>query len=122
IQLGLSGEPFERPLTHDLLVDVVTEFGGAVVGVRIDDLADGTFYAKLDIVRYVEGESEKFVFDARPSGAVAVAVRADCGITVSDDILDAAGRPPSEVEFDPDEEPSGERHLDDPDEGDWGFR
>ena len=48
IQLALSGEPFERPLTHDLLVEMVTEFGGAVDGVRIDDLADGTFYAKID--------------------------------------------------------------------------
>ncbi|MFC4356474.1 bifunctional nuclease family protein [Halobium salinum] len=126
IQLGLSGEPFERPLTHDLLVDVVTEFGGAIDGVRIDDLSEGTFFAKLDIVRYVEGESEKFVFDARPSDAVAVAVRADCGITVSDTVLDAAGRPPSEVDFDPEDGGQGGPggpHLDDPDEGDWsGFR
>jgi bifunctional DNase/RNase len=121
IQLGLSGEPFERPLTHDLLVDVVTEFGGAIDGVRIDDLADGTFYAKLDLVRYDDGESEKYVFDARPSDAVAVAVRADCGVTVSDEVLDAAGRPPSEVDFDPDEEET-EGTVDDPDEGDWRHR
>jgi bifunctional DNase/RNase len=121
IQLGLSGEPFERPLTHDLLVDVLTEFGGAVDGVRIDDLSEGTFFAKLDIVRYDEGEAEKFVFDARPSDAVAVAVRSDCAITISDTVLDAAGRPPSDLDFDPEESPSG-RHVDDPDEGDWRFR
>ncbi len=99
IQLGLTGEPFERPLTHDLLVDIVTEFGGAVDGVRIDDLSDGTFYAKLDAERYEDGRPQKYVFDARPSDAIAVAVRADCRITVSDEVLDAAGRPPSAVDL-----------------------
>jgi len=56
IQLALSGEPFERPLTHDLLVEMVTEFSGAIDGVRIDDLADGTFYAKIDAELYDDGE------------------------------------------------------------------
>ena len=98
IQLALSGEPFERPLTHDLLVEMVTEFGGAIDGVRIDDLADGTFYAKIDAERYEDGESRKFVFDARPSDAVALAVRVDCQIRVSDEVLDAAGRAPEEFE------------------------
>jgi bifunctional DNase/RNase len=100
IQLGLSGEPFERPLTHDLLVEMLTEFGGAVDGVRIDDLADGTFYAKIDVERYESGQRRKFVFDARPSDAIALAVRADCPITVTDGVLDRAGRP--EDEFEPD--------------------
>src|SRR6056297_4351134 len=85
IRLALSGEPFERPLTHDLLVDMVTEFGGAVDSVRIDDLADGTFYAKIDTEQYDDGEPERFVFDARPSDAIALAVRVECPITVSDD-------------------------------------
>jgi hypothetical protein len=99
IQLGLSGEPFERPLTHDLLVEILTEFGGAIDGVRIDDLADNTFYAKVDAERYENGESRQFVFDARPSDAVALAVRVDCPILVSDEILDSAGRPPSAVDL-----------------------
>ncbi len=98
IQLALSGEPFERPLTHDLLVEMVTEFGGAIDGVRIDDLAEGTFYAKIDAERYEDGEARKFVFDARPSDAVALAVRVDCPILVSDEVLDAAGRAPEEFE------------------------
>ncbi len=99
IQLALSGEPFERPLTHDLLVEMVTEFGGAVDGVRIDDLADGTFYAKIDAERYNNGEPESFAFDARPSDAIALAVRVECPIEVSDGILDAAGRSPEEVDL-----------------------
>jgi len=51
----LEDEPFDRPLTHDLLVDILTEFGGAIDRVRIDDLADGTFYAKVDVERYDAG-------------------------------------------------------------------
>ncbi|UWG50449.1 Bifunctional nuclease, with DNase and RNase activity [Halalkaliarchaeum sp. AArc-CO] len=97
IRLALSGEPFERPLTHDLMVEMVTEFGGAVDGIRIDDLSDGTFYAKVDAQRYENGEPEPFVFDARPSDAIALAVRVDCTITVSDEIIDEAGRPPEEL-------------------------
>jgi hypothetical protein len=106
IQLALAGEPFERPLTHDLLVDVLTEFGGAFDGVRIDDLTEGTFYAKLDIERYEEGRAERFVFDCRPSDAVAIAVRSDCPIEISDEVLDMAGQPQSAMQLnDFDEEP-----------------
>lgn len=106
IQLALSGEPFERPLTHDLLVEMVTEFGGAIDGIRIDDLADGTFYAKIDAERYEDGEPRKFVFDARPSDAVALAVRVDCPIVVSDEVLDEAGQPPEHFDLgEPSDEP-----------------
>jgi hypothetical protein len=112
IRLAMEGEQFERPLTHDLLVDMVTEFGGAVDRVRIDDLSEGTFFAKVDAERYEDGEVERFVFDARPSDAIALAVRVDCPIEVSDDILDAAGRPPSAISF---EGSTGTDHEDD----DW---
>lgn len=104
IKLALAGEPFERPLTHDLLIQMITDFGGALDGVRIDDIADGTFYAKIDTERYDNGESRHHVFDARPSDAIALAVRAECQIEVSDDVLDYAGEPPSRFETASDEE------------------
>lgn len=104
IQLALSGEPFERPLTHDLLVDMITEFGGAIDSVRIDDLADGTFYAKVDAERYDNGEPQKYVFDARPSDAIALSVRVDCPIVISDSVLDKAGQPPSRFDVEDDED------------------
>lgn len=99
IQIGLSGESFERPLTHDLLVEMVNELGGAIDSVRIDALADNTFYAKIDAEQYEDGEAREFVLDARPSDAVALAVRVDCPIVVSDQILDTAGRPPSALDL-----------------------
>ncbi len=106
IGMTLEGEPFERPLTHDLLVDVLTEFGGAVDRVRIDDISEGTFYAKVDVERYDDGEAERFVFDARPSDALAVGVRVECPIVVADAVVDEAGQPAEAFGFDV--EPAGE--------------
>jgi len=99
IGMVLEGEPFDRPLSHDLLVEILTEFGGAIDRVRIDDLSDGTFYAKVDAERYEDGRPERFVFDARPSDALALAVRIDCPIVVTDEVIDEAGRPPESIRF-----------------------
>ncbi|WP_246987107.1 bifunctional nuclease family protein [Halorientalis marina] len=99
MQLAVEGEPFERPLTHDLFVEMIAEFGGAIDRVRVDDLADGTFYAKLDAEQYHGGERKDLVFDARPSDGVALALRVDCPILVSDEVLDEAGRSPEEFDI-----------------------
>lgn len=108
MQLAIEGVPFERPLTHDLLVEMLTDFGGAIDKVRIDDLNDGTFFAKIDAERYHDdGEREKFVFDARPSDAIAIALRVDCDVLVTDDVVAEAGRDPEEFESAPEEDLPG---------------
>lgn len=99
IQLALQDRPFERPLTHDLLVDMVTEFGGAIDRVRIDDLEGGTFFAKIDVDMYRDSDRFDLTFDARPSDGVAIALRADCPITIQDAVLDDAGRDPDELQL-----------------------
>jgi hypothetical protein len=99
MQHALDGTPFERPLTHDLFVDMVAEFGAAIDRIRIDDLADGTFYAKIDTEQYQDSERTDMVFDARPSDGIALALRVDCPILVSDEVLDAAGRDPDELGY-----------------------
>lgn len=98
MQLAIDGEPFERPLTHDLLVEMVAEFGGAIDRVRIDDLSDGTFYAKIDTEQYLEDRRKEMVFDARPSDGIAISLRVDCPLVVSDEVVDAAGRSPEEFD------------------------
>lgn len=100
IEGARQGIPAERPLTHGLLTEMVTDFGGTIDRVRIDDLADGTFYAKIDAEVYREGESEQLVFDARPSDGIALALRVDCPITITDDVIDEAGQPPDSVDPD----------------------
>jgi bifunctional DNase/RNase len=99
MQLALDGEPFDRPLTHDLFVQMVAEFGGAIDRVRIDDLADGTFYAKIDAEQYHGGERKQVVLDARPSDGIALGLRVECPILVSDEVLDEAGRSPEEFDI-----------------------
>ncbi|MFB6361332.1 MAG: bifunctional nuclease family protein [Halobacteriales archaeon] len=96
--------PPERPMTHDLLIEMFTEVGGAIDRVRIDDLADNTFYAKVDAELIRAGERQKHVFDARPSDGIALSVRVGCPIKITDDVLDRAARPPEEFFEDPDEE------------------
>lgn len=100
IQLALDGEDFERPLTHDLFLEMLTEFGGAVDRIRVDSLRDGTFMAKLDLEQYSEGERESKTFDLRPSDAIAIAIRADAPIYVEDEVLDAAGQAEETIQFD----------------------
>lgn len=109
IDHALRGEPFKRPLTHDLFVEMVAEFGGAVDRVRVDGLAEGTFLAKIDAEQYVDGERRPATFDARPSDAIAVALRVDCSVIVADDVLDRAGRPPEEFETREEPGPGPER-------------
>ena len=114
MQLAIEEVPFERPLTHDLLVEMINDFGGAFDRVRIDDLADGTFYAKVDAELYGDGDRQKFVFDARPSDAIAIALRVDCPILVGDEIVEEAGRDPEMFEVE--EGGRGPDVFDDPEE------
>ena len=99
MHLARRGESFERPLTHDLLVDIVAEFGGAIDRVRIDEISGGTFYAKVDAEQYHGGERKTVVFDARPSDAIALALRVECPIIISDDVIDAAGQPRDSIDL-----------------------
>jgi bifunctional DNase/RNase len=98
IRYALNGEPFDRPLTHDLLVDMVAEFGAAIDSVRIDDLAGGTFYAKINTEQYRDGERRERTFDARPSDGIAIALRVDCPIKLEDSVIEEAGKPSSSYE------------------------
>lgn len=76
-----------RPMTHDLLKNVIQSFNTYVKSIFINDLREGTFYAQVvyDFDGHVIEE------DARPSDAIALAVRFDAPIYVSGDVLDEAG-------------------------------
>lgn len=86
INHALDGEPFPRPLTHDLLVAAVQALGGSLAQVRIDRLVGDVFHATL-VLAGSQGELE---VDARPSDALALAVAHDLPILCAPDVLDAA--------------------------------
>ena len=99
-----------RPMTHDLLRNLFDAFGAEVSDVVIDDLREGTFFAK---VRYVYDDDEAQL-DARPSDAVALAVRSDAPIFVAASVLDEAGIPADDSDDDddtPGSGPSSERDV-----------
>jgi len=87
IALRLQGQEFPRPLTHDLLRTVIVELGGRVDRVEITALHDSTFYATL----YLEAPGRLWDVDARPSDAIALALRTDAPILVAEEVLDEAG-------------------------------
>ncbi len=92
-----------RPMTHDLLRSLFDTLGAEVTDVVIDDLREGTFFAK---VRYVHDEEEA-TLDARPSDAVALAVRTDAPLFVAASVLDEAGIPADDADIE-DDEPGAE--------------
>lgn len=87
ISMVLNEVSLPRPMTHDLLLSTIVTFGGKVSSVDIVDIEKGTFYANI----VVQKDGETILLDARPSDAVALAVRADCPVRVSQKVLDAAG-------------------------------
>lgn len=76
-----------RPLTHDLLRSMIERLGGRIVHIVVNDIANDTFFAR--IVLDVNGESVEV--DARPSDAMALAVRAGVPIYAEESVLDGAG-------------------------------
>jgi len=89
IATELENIVFPRPMTHDLLRNVIKEMGGAVESIRINDLRSNTFYA----IVHVRVNDAELLIDARPSDAIALALRTKVGIYVDDKVireLDAA--------------------------------
>ena len=76
-----------RPLTHDLLSVAITTLGGDVNHILLSDLENDTFYAKV----VLKANDETIQLDARPSDAIALAVRAKVPIFVEESVLDKAG-------------------------------
>jgi len=75
----------QRPMTHDLLRNFIVETGFRVTRVSIIDLRDNTFYALIELV---DEKGNISSFDARPSDAIALALRMDCAIFVEQKVLD----------------------------------
>jgi len=86
ISLPLEGSRPVRPLVHVLLPNVFDKLDATVDRVVIDDLWNGIYYAKI----YVERNGVEIELDARPSDAIAVAVRFDAPILVADGIFEAS--------------------------------
>jgi bifunctional DNase/RNase len=82
ISQGLEGKRMPRPMTHDLLKNTIEALGATVERVVIHDLREETFYARI----YLKTERGEIDLDARPSDAIALALRADAPIYISEEL------------------------------------
>lgn len=85
ISLALDGVEVSRPMTHDLLLAVIENLNETLTAVTITELQDGVFYA---ILQFTDHEP----VSARPSDAVALAVRTGVPIFVADEVMNEAGQ------------------------------
>ncbi|MER3495764.1 MAG: bifunctional nuclease family protein [Armatimonadota bacterium] len=86
ILLPLQEVKSDRPMTHDLLQTMIERLGARVVSVLIDDLWNDFYYAKIQLKQ----GKERFEVDSRPSDALALAVRFDVPIFVTERVFEIA--------------------------------
>ena len=111
IAYALQGVKAPRPMSHDLLGNVIIALGAQLFAAGITELRDNTFYANLRLLR----DHEEINVSARPSDAVALALRVGAPILVNDDLMAAEGKI-MELDLDDDEdedddEPANEADL-----------
>ena len=87
IASALQDIEFDRPMTHDLFKNVADEFQAHVTRIEVCDLKENTFYARI----YFESQEHTFDIDARPSDAIAIALRFGAPIYVDDKVVQNAG-------------------------------
>jgi len=90
ISRGLAAEDIGRPLTHDLMLDVIEELGGRVTRIVVSAVEEGTYLADLHIDT---PRAKDVVIDARPSDALALAARTNAPVEVDEDVFDDGRRP-----------------------------
>ncbi len=97
IALKINNKKSPRPLTHDLIKNILNVFEAELQKVLIYDMVNDVFYAEL----YIKKDDKVLIIDARTSDAVALAVRSDCPIFIKSEILDIVGvevEPPAQEE------------------------
>ncbi|HEY1368483.1 MAG TPA: bifunctional nuclease family protein [Gaiellaceae bacterium] len=98
ILMKLQSQAPPRPMTHDLLTDLLDQLGAQVVRIVVTELRENTFYAQIT----VQQDGSEIEVDSRPSDAIALAIRADAPIYAADRVIEE-----SAIEFEG-EEPNEE--------------
>ena len=101
IQLRLEGETFQRPLTHDLVDNIIEELGASIGKVHVHSLQDSTFFATI----FLSTPTGVLEIDARPSDAIALAVGGEIPIYVAHELFDELGLPEEDLRDLPEPDP-----------------
>lgn len=86
IALEMESVPTPRPMTHDLIKNILEETEATVLRIVVNDLKDNTFYAEI----YLSLNGNEVAIDSRPSDAIALALRVDAPIYVAKKVLEEA--------------------------------
>ena len=96
ILVKLQNTAHARPMTHDLLNDVVGQLDAEVISIAVTEMRENTYYARITLQR----NGSEIEVDSRPSDAIALAVRSDAPIFAADEVIDE-----SAIEFEGEEGP-----------------
>ncbi len=91
----LKDVAFDRPMTHDLFKNFLRQVQVSVVRVEICDIRDNTYYARI---HFASGQDKPFEMDARPSDAIALALRFEAPIFIDDQVIEKSKHDASEAE------------------------
>jgi bifunctional DNase/RNase len=94
ILMKLQSAATPRPMTHDLVTDMLDQLGAQVIRITVTELRENTFYAQIT----VQQDGSEVEIDSRPSDAIALAIRADAPIFAADEVIEE-----SAIEFEGDE-------------------
>ena len=93
ISLALNDVVLPRPMTHDLLLNMIHKLDAQVVAIHVTELTEGTYYANIEVE--VEGGIRRI--DSRPSDAIALALRAKAPILVAEAVIEQVVNEPKET-------------------------
>ncbi len=114
IALALEGTSVPRPLSHDLMASIIEVLGATVASVRIDEIRNNAFYAKI----VIEKDGKQTEIDARPSDSLALALRTKAPIFVEDriimeeSVIEKNASKETEKEPDPDDRQQLRKYID----------
>jgi bifunctional DNase/RNase len=102
ILMKLQGASPQRPMTHDLITDLLEELDAEVTRVTVTELRENTFYARITLER----NGAEIEIDSRPSDAIALAVRVEAKIYAADEVIEESG-----IEFESEEEAANDERI-----------
>jgi bifunctional DNase/RNase len=99
ILMKLQSQAAPRPMTHDLLSDMLEQLGAQVVRITVTELRENTFYAQITVAQ----DGTEIEVDSRPSDAIALAIRAEAPIFAADSVIEESAIEFEGEDVDPDQ-------------------
>src|SRR5438552_17657444 len=87
ILMKLQSQAPPRPMTHDLVTDMLDQLGAQVIRITVTELRENTFFAQIT----VQQDGSEIEIDSRPSDAIALAIRAEAPIFAADEVIEESG-------------------------------